>query len=202
MSSIGRRCRARTSGTRMRTSATIALVLVLARCASPRPRPEPVALGARARCSRLTSSRSRKAYSRASAATSSSKGAASRMGTFHPDRLWRSRACPRPATGRQERVRAADAARYSSTPSYSFVYSGASYYGGGPRLYDGRICAPRGRHFRGGELAFSGSFGSFVQERRFAAAEFMGARLGLQSSAGRRSQAGGRFRSNRTGRWR
>jgi hypothetical protein len=91
---------------------------------------------------------------------------------------------------------------YSSTPSYSFVYSGASYYGGGPRLYDGRICAPRGRHFRGGELAFSGSFGSFVQARRFAAAEFMGARLGLQSSAGRRSQAGGRFRSNRTGRWR
>jgi hypothetical protein len=86
------------------------------------------------------------------------------------------------------------------TPSYStFVYSGGSsydywsagfYYGGGV------LCPPRARRFRGSEFAF-GRFGSFVQERRFAAAEFMGARLGFQSSGVRRSQAGGRFGGSR-----
>jgi hypothetical protein len=94
---------------------------------------------------------------------------------------------------------------YSAPFSSTLVYSGAGQYGyygaSWPWFSNGWICAPRARRFRGGELASSGSFASFIQERRFAAAEFIGARLGLQSSAGRRSQSRGRFIGNRAGRW-
>lgn len=90
------------------------------------------------------------------------------------------------------------------TPSYSFVYSGVGSYDYWPAglYYGGALCPPHVRRFRGGEFAFGGRFGSFVQERRFAAGKFMGARLGFQSSAGRRFQAGGRFGANGTRRWR
>ena len=96
------------------------------------------------------------------------------------------------------------------TPSYStFVYSGAGQYVYGydywPGLYYGGLggvpCPPHVRRFRGGEFAFGGRVGSFVHERRVASGGFFGrAPARVHSFAGRRSQAGGGFGSNRTGR--
>jgi hypothetical protein len=185
----------------------IATLLAVAGCASPRPRPEPTALEARAvlpphvvevagglfSCERGYLIRQGRCISFAdippgptmeiSSVPSAGDGAAG------------GRLCPSGGSG-----------SYAS-PSYStFVYSGGSsydywpagfYYGGG-----GVFCPPRARRFRGSELAFGGRFGSFVQERRFAAAEFMGARRGFSSSTGRRFQAGGRFGAKGTRQWR
>jgi len=183
----------------------IAVMVTLAGCASPKQRrPEPAALEARAELPPHVVEVAQGLYS-------CERGYLIRQGRCIPypdippgpameisslpsagDGADGGRACPSGGCG----------SWYSSTPSYSFVYSGASYYGAGwPGFYDGRICVPRARHFRGGELAFGGRFGSFVQERRFAATEFMGARRGFSSSAGRRFQGGGRFGASGTRRW-
>ena len=60
--------------------------------------------------------------------------------------------------------------------SYSFVYSGAGlgYDYDWPLYFGGWRSVRHAHRFRGGELAFAG-FGSFVQERRFAAGGFFGA---------------------------
>jgi hypothetical protein len=98
-----------------------------------------------------------------------------------------------------------------ASPSYPVVYSGLGQYG-----YDywpagfyygglgGVFCPPHVRRFRGGEFAFGGRARSFVQERRYEAwkSSFPGASFRIHSFAGRRSQAGGGFGRNRTGRWR
>ena len=184
----------------------IAAALALAGCAAPRPRPEPAALEARAvlpphvievaeglfTCERGYLIRQGRCISFAhmplgptmeiSSLPSAGDGAAG------------GRLCPSGGCGSY------------ATPSYStFVYSGLGQYGyygaGWPWLSDGRICAPRPRRFRGGELAFGGRFGSFVQERRFASGGFFGVPL-RHSTRERRSQASGRFGGNRTSRWR
>jgi hypothetical protein len=180
-----------------------ATVIALAGCGSPRQRPEPAALEARAELPPHVVEVAQGLYS-------CERGYLIKQGRCIPfEEL-----PPGPAMEVSSLPSAGDGAPgtcpsggcgawYSSTPSYSFVYAGANYYGAGwPGFYDGRICVPRVHRFRGGEFAFGSSFGSFVQERRFAAAEFMDARLRVQSSAVRRSQAGGRFRGNHAGRWR
>lgn len=187
----------------------IAVMVALAGCASPRQRPEPAALEARAELPPHVVEVAQGLYScergylikqgRCIPYADIPPGPAMEISSLPSagDGADGGRACPSGGCG----------SWYSSTPSYSF-YSGASYwaasyYGAGwPAFYDGRFCVPRVPRFRGGEFAFGGSFGSFVRERRFAAAEFMGVRRGFSSSTGRRFQGGGRFGGNRTMRWR
>ncbi len=193
--------------TSMRSIAVVAIVLALAGCASPKQRPEPAALEARAELPPHVIEVAQGLYS-------CERGYLIREGRCIPfEELDHG-----PVVEVSSLPSAGDGAPgacpsggcdswYSSAPVYStLVYSGAGQYGyygtGWPWLSNGQICAPRVRRFHGNEFAFSGSFGSFVRERRFAAAEFMGARPWFQSSGVRRSQAGGRFGGNRTGRWR
>jgi hypothetical protein len=194
---------------RKRSLYVVAVVIVVAGCASPRPRPEPAALEALAELPPHV-------IEVAEGLFSCERGYLIRQGRcisfadIPPGPAMEVSSLPSAGDGAPETCPSGGCGSwYSSTPSYSFVYSGVSsydywpsgfYYGG----LGGVLCPPRARRFQGGEFALGGRFGAFVQERRFVSSGgFFGrAPLRAQSSAVRRSQAGGRFGGNRTGRWR
>jgi hypothetical protein len=108
----GRSGRAQTLETEMRTVAVIAVMVALAGCARPGSALSPRRSRQEPSCHRM-SSRSRRASTRASAVTSSSRAGAFRMRTSRRGPRWRSRTCPRrvtvPTVGGH--IRAAAAAR-------------------------------------------------------------------------------------------